>query len=260
METQLKTAIIQSDLVWENPKQNRLHFARKIDAINTEVDLIILQEMFTTGFTNNAAKVSETMHGETVQWMLQKAREKNSLLMGSVIIEDNANFYNRLLVAFPNGEIKYYDKHHLFSYAKEDEIYTKGENKLVFEYKGWKILPLVCYDLRFPVWARNTDNYDLLIYVANWPKPRIAAWDILLKARAIENMSYVIGVNRVGNDFNGFEYMGHSAVIDAFGQTILEFKEEEQETKTIVLDKNHIATTRSKFGFLNDKDDFKIIG
>lgn len=155
METQLKTAIIQSDLVWENPKQNRLHFTKKIDEISNEVDLIILQEMFTTGFTNNAAKVAETMQGETVQWMLQKAREKNALLLGSVIIEASSKFYNRFLVAFPNGELKYYDKRHLFSYAKEDEIYTKGEKKLVFEYKGWKILPLVCYDLRFPVWARD---------------------------------------------------------------------------------------------------------
>jgi len=259
METQLKTAIIQSDLVWENPKQNRLHFTKKIDEISNEVDLIILQEMFTTGFTNNAAKVAETMQGETVQWMLQKASEKNALLLGSVIIEANSKFYNRFLVAFPNGELKYYDKRHLFSYAKEDEIYTKGENKLVFEYKGWKILPLVCYDLRFPVWARNTEDYDLLIYVANWPKPRIAAWDILLKARAIENLSYVIGVNRVGKDFNNFEYIGHSAVFDAFGQTILEFEESEENTKMAVLDKSHVVKTREKFGFLNDKDNFKIL-
>jgi predicted amidohydrolase len=259
METELKTAIIQSDLVWENSKQNRLHFTKKIDAITKEVDVIILQEMFTTGFTNNAAKVAETMQGETVQWMLQKACEKNALLMGSVIIEEKAKFYNRFLVAFPNGEIKYYDKRHLFSYAKEDEIYTRGEKRLVFEYKGWKILPLVCYDLRFPVWARNTENYDLLLYVANWPKPRIAAWDILLKARAIENLSYVIGVNRVGKDFNNFEYIGHSTVFDAFGQTILEFEESEENTKIAVLDKNHVTHTREKFGFLNDKDSFKIL-
>jgi predicted amidohydrolase len=259
METELKTAIIQSDLVWENSMQNRLHFTKKIDAITEEVDVIILQEMFTTGFTNNAVKVAETMQGETVQWMLQKAREKNALLMGSVIIEEKAKFYNRFLVAFPNGEIKHYDKRHLFSYAKEDAIYTKGDKKLVFEYKGWRILPLVCYDLRFPVWARNTENYDLLIYVANWPKPRIAAWDILLKARAIENLSYVIGVNRVGTDFNGFEYIGHSAVFDAFGQTILEFEESEENTKIAVLDKNHVTYTREKFGFLNDKDSFKIL-
>ncbi len=259
MATQLKIAIIQSDLVWENPNQNRLNFTKKIDAIKGKVDLIVLQEMFTTGFTNNAVKVAETMQGETVQWMLEKARQKNSLLLGSVIIEDNSKFYNRFLVAFPNGELRYYDKRHLFSYAKEDEIYTKGEKKLVFEYKGWKILPLVCYDLRFPVWARNTENYDLLIYVANWPKPRIAAWDILLKARAIENLSYVIGVNRVGTDFNSFEYIGHSAVFDAYGQTILEFEESEEDTKMAVLDKSHVVKTREKFGFLNDKESFKIL-
>jgi omega-amidase len=259
METQLKTAIIQSDLVWEDPNQNRLNFTKKIDAIKAKVDLIILQEMFTTGFTNNAVNFAETMQGETIQWMLKKANEKDSLLLGSIIIEDSGKYFNRFIIAFPNGEVQHYDKRHLFSYAGEDRIYSKGSEKLIFEYKGWRILPLVCYDLRFPVWARNCENYDLIIYVANWPKPRIAAWDILLKARAIENLSYVIGVNRIGKDFNGFEYVGHSAIIDAFGQTILEFQEGEEETKTVVLDKNHITNTREKFNFLNDKDDFKIL-
>jgi predicted amidohydrolase len=199
------------------------------------------------------------MQGETVQWMLKKANEKNALLLGSVIIEDSCKYYNRFIVAFPNGEVQYYNKRHLFSYAGEDRIYSKGLEKLVFEYKGWKILPLVCYDLRFPVWARNTENYDLIIYVANWPKPRIAAWDILLKARAIENLSYVVGVNRIGKDFNGFEYIGHSVILNAFGKTILEFKEGEDGTKRVILDKNHVINTREKFGFLNDKDSFKIL-
>lgn len=259
MEAQLKIAIVQSDLFWENPKENRINFSKKIKAIEQPVDMIVLQEMFTTGFSNNAERLAETMQGETIQWMLQKANEKNSLLMGSLIVVENGKYYNRFIIAFPNGGIKHYDKRHLFTYAGEDKVYTRGEKRLVFTYKGFKILPLVCYDLRFPVWARNTQDIDLIIFVANWPKPRISAWDILLKARAIENLTYVIGVNRVGIDFNGLEYPGHSAVIDPFGKIVLEFDENDEETKMVVLDKNYVVETQQKFGFLKDKDQFKIL-
>ena len=259
MENLLKAAIIQTDIIWKNSIQNRINLSSKIDVISNDVDLIILQEMFTTGFTNHVQDVCESMEGETVQWMLQKASEKDTLLIGSIIIQEREKFFNRLIVAFPNGKLKYYDKRHLFSYAGEDEVFTAGNSRLVFDYKGFKICPLVCYDLRFPVWSRNTEDIDLLIYVANWPKPRINAWDILLKARAIENLCYTIGVNRLGKDFNNFEYVGHSAVIDAMGNPVLDFEEGQEKIKTIILSKEHIDNTRSKFGFLEDKDEFEIV-
>ncbi|MCF6296382.1 MAG: nitrilase family protein [Flavobacteriaceae bacterium] len=266
MENLLKTAIIQSNLVWENPKQNRINFSYKIDAISNDVDLIVLQEMFSTAYTINASAVAEKMTGDTVNWMLEKAKEKNALLIGSIIIEEpstdktkNKNYFNRLIAAFPNGKIQHYDKRHLFSFAQEDKIFTSGKNRTVILYKGWKLLPLICYDLRFPVWARNTEEFDVLIYVANWPNTRISAWDILLKARAIENLCYVVGTNRLGKDKNGLEYIGHSAVIDVMGKLILEFDKNQEATKTVILNKKHILDSRNKFSFLNDRDQFKII-
>ncbi len=258
MKDSLNIAIIQTNIFWEDAPLNRLSFSKKIEEIK-EVDIIILQEMFTTGFTSQPQNVAESMDGETVQWMLQKASEKGALLIGSLIINQDKEYFNRLIVAFPNGDLKYYDKRHLFSYAREDKAYTSGNSRLVFDYKGYKICPLVCYDLRFPVWSRNTEDIDLLIYVANWPKPRINAWDILLKARAIENLCYVIGVNRIGKDFNNLEYLGHSTVIDCMGKPILDFDEGEEATKTIALSKDNIEKTRSKFGFLADKDNFEIV-
>ena len=258
MRDSLNIAIIQSNIFWEDPHRNRLNLSKKIKDIN-DADIIILQEMFTTGFTNRVQDVCETMEGETIPWMLQKSLEKEALVMGSLTIKEEEKFFNRLIVAFPNGDLKYYDKRHLFSYAGEDEVFTSGNSRLLFEYKGFKICPLVCYDLRFPVWSRNTEEIDILIYVANWPKPRIGAWDILLKARAIENLCYVIGVNRLGKDFNNLEYVGHSAVIDAMGKPVLEFQEGQELTKTVTLSKDHIENIRSKFGFLEDKDEFKIL-
>jgi len=215
MQEQLEIVILQSDLVWENPIKNKDNFSKKIRNITTKVDLIILPEMFTTGFTINTEKSAESMNGSTVKWMLDLADEKNALLMGSIVIKEKDNFYNRFIIAFPNGGLKYYDKRHLFSYAKEDKVYTAGKNKLIFEYKGFKICPLICYDLRFPVWSRNTEEVDLIIYIANWPNARIMAWDTLLKARAIENLCYVVGLNRVGVDKNNLIYVGHSAAYNA---------------------------------------------
>lgn len=259
MENLLNVAIIQADIIWEDSSQNRVNFSTKIDEISNNVDLIILQEMFTTGYTMNVGDVAETMTGDTVAWMLEKAKQKDALLMGSVIIKENGNYFNRIIVAFPSGKLEYYDKRHLFSYAGEDKVFTAGINKNIIKYKGWKLLPLVCYDIRFPIWSRNTDGYDVLIYVASWPSTRVTAWDTLLKARAIENLSYTIGVNRLGEDGNGIKYVGHSAVIDTLGNAILEFDENQEATKTITLNKNHIIESRNKFGFLNDMDQFKIV-
>jgi len=254
----MKIAVIQSSLVWENPKANRSYFESKISAISETVDLIVLPEMFTSGFTMNPKEVAETMNGETVSWMQSLAKAKNCAITGSLVITENNNFYNRLVFVFPSGEMQHYDKRHLFSLAEEDKTYTSGKEKLLIEYKGWKICPLICYDLRFPVFSRNVENYDLLLYVASWPKPRINAWDALLKARAIENMSYVVGVNRIGLDANNFEYVGHSQAIDFLGNYIVEPFENEA-VKILTLDKNQMLETRQKLNFLNDQDAFKIL-
>ena len=258
MENRLKIALVQTDTIWEDIEKNLENLSEKISAIDDEIDIILLPELFTTGFTMNAKTVAETMNGRSVKWMLKNSKEKNCLLIGSLLISDSNNFYNRLVVTFPDGEVKYYDKHHLFSFAGEEKVFTAGSEKLVFKYKGFKICPLICYDLRFPVWARNTEAIDLLIYVANWPNARMEAWDTLLKARAIENLCYVIGVNRVGVDNNNLVYSGHSTAFDALGKNMVHFEEGKEHIKTIEFDKSYITETRRKFRFLDDQDMFEI--
>ncbi|MEL1241223.1 amidohydrolase [Flavobacterium flavipallidum] len=254
----MKIALIQSDLIWENPKANRVHFEEKINGIDESVDLIVLPEMFATGFTMNPAKVAETMQGETVQWMQSLAKAKNTAITGSLVIEEAGNFYNRMLFVFPSGEIQFYDKRHLFTLAGEDKVYTAGKQKLIVDYLGWKICPLVCYDLRFPVFSRNVENYDLLLYVASWPEKRIQAWDALLKARAIENMSYVVGVNRTGVDGNQHPYNGHSQLVDFLGDYLVN----PQESEAVVieeLNRENMLAIRKAMGFLNDRDAFQLL-
>lgn len=253
----MKVALIQSLLVWENPQANRNNFEEKINAISEIVDLIVLPEMFTTGFTMNPIKVAETMQGKTILWLQSLAKAKNSAITGSLIIKENNNFYNRLVFVFPSGEMEFYDKRHLFTLAGEDKVYTSGKEKLIVEYLGWKICPLVCYDLRFPVFARNVEEYDALLYVANWPKPRINAWDILLQARSVENMCYTIGVNRIGLDASNFEYVGHSQAVDFLGNYILEPRVTEG-VFIVELNKEKLLDTRNKLGFLNDRDSFEL--
>lgn len=260
MNTSLNIALIQSHIAWENPIQNRAVFEQKIRSISKDVELIILPEMFTTGFTMNAKHLGETMDGVTVSWLQKLAREQNCAIAGSVIIQDSGYYYNRFLFVAPDSTVQKYDKHQLFTLAREEEVFTAGLEEVIIIYKGWKIKPQVCYDLRFPVWARNTSGYDMLLYVASWPKPRINAWDTLLKARAIENMSYCIGVNRVGLDGKGYEYNGHSAIYDVLGNSVLEENPVEKETILYAtLDKNHIASTRKKLPFLDDADHFRVI-
>jgi predicted amidohydrolase len=253
----MKVALIQSSLFWERPKDNRNYFEEKIDAIAEKVDLIVLPEMFTTGFTMNPKDVAETMQGQTITWLKSLAKAKNYAITGSLIIEENNNYHNRLVFVFPSGEIQFYDKRHLFSLAGEDKVYTFGNQKLIIEYLGWKICPLICYDLRFPVFARNLEEYDVLIFVANWPKPRLNAWDILLKARAVENMCYTIGVNRIGSDASNFEYIGHSQAIDFLGNYILE-PQETEGVFIVELNKQKLLETRNRLRFLNDRDSFEI--
>jgi len=255
---ELKVTLIQSHLHWENPVANRTHFSAVFDAIKEATDLIVLPEMFTTGFTMNAEMLAEKSDGPTVLWMQSEAKKHNAAITGSLIIEDQELFYNRLFFVQPDGTIDTYNKKHTFTLAGEHKIFTAGKNLQQINYKGWKIRPLVCYDLRFPVWARNTDAYDVLLYLANWPDRRVAAWDALLKARAIENMSYCIGVNRTGLDGNGHQYTGHSAGYDVLGEQISTPLFEKEFVETITLKKEHIEKNRKHLQFLNDADHFTL--
>lgn len=252
----LKTALIQSPLIWENPNANRIHFNTLFEDVSLDTDLIVLPEMFSTGFTMCPEHIAKEEGQKTVDWMKQKAKETNAAVTGSLPFFENETFTNRLFFVEPNGKTSHYDKRHTFTLAGEDKVYKAGEDRLVIEFKGFKICPMVCYDLRFPVWSRNTEYYDVLLYVANWPKPRTVAWDTLLKARAIENMAYCIGVNRIGTDETGHEYIGHSAVYDVLG-TQVAFSDKE-EIIYATLSKEHIRSTRKKLPFLEDRDTFKL--
>lgn len=252
----LNICIIQSDLIWENPVQNRINFSNKIETLTNAIDLIVLPEMFTSGFTMSPQTVAETMEGDTIQWMQSIALQKDVAIVGSLVIQDNNNFYNRLVFVHPNGVIDTYNKRHTFTLAGEDKVYKKGNEKLIINYKGFKIKPLICYDLRFPVWSRITEDYDVLLYVANWPEKRINAWDALLQARAIENMSYCIGVNRVGTDANNYNYPGHSAVYNVLGEKLTNLKPNIEDIEHVVLTKSHVESTRNQLRFLEDRDGF----
>ena len=216
----MNIALVQSDNHWEDVEKNLSSMDVQLKAVDDEADLIVLPEMFTTGFTMAGQRLAETMEGSSVQWMKSWAEKKQCLLMGSMLIQEQGRCYNRCLAVFPDGTVKHYDKRHLFTFAGEDEAFSAGSERLVFAYKGFRICPLICYDLRFPVWSRNTADIDLLIYMANWPDARMSAWDTLLKARAIENMCYVAAVNRVGQDANDLNYVGHSSAFDAMGERL----------------------------------------
>jgi len=252
----MKISAIQTHVQWENIVANLNHFSKKIDQCKTS-DIIILPEMFTTGFSLNVKTLATTMSGPTIQWMKSHAFEKDSLIIGSVIMEENGKYFNRCLSVFPNGEVFYYDKKHLFSYGNENTVFSDGNESTIITYKNWRIKTLVCYDLRFPVWSRNTDDYDLLIYVASWPNTRIKAWQQLLIARAIENQCYVVGVNRTGEDGNKLKYNGCSSIVDHTGEIL-----HTSENDTILeetLDREKCLSYRQAFPFLQDKDNFRFI-
>jgi omega-amidase len=237
---------------------------RKINALQEPTHVVILPEMFSTGFTMKPAALAETMDGETVQWMKRMAIQKKIILTGSIIIQEGGQFFNRLIWMQPDGNYGYYDKRHLFAYAEEDRYFSAGSQRLIASVNGWRINLLICYDLRFPVWSRQAANgaeeaeYDMLIYVANWPERRSTAWKTLLKARAIENQCYVIGVNRVGKDGNDLNYTGDSMVVDAMGEVLYE-KAHEEDVFTITLDKESLQAIRNKIPFLKDADEFRIM-
>lgn len=252
----MKVALIQTSLKWESPAVNRAHFGSLIHNLDRETDLIVLPEMFTTGFTMNPEHIPFEEAGHTLKWMRENTTRTGSALAGSFIFQERGQYFNRLVFMFPDGNYEYYDKRHTFTLAGEDKVYQRGNQRKTLQYKGLTFSLQICYDLRFPVWSRNTNDYDVLIYVANWPHTRIAAWDTLLKARAIENMSYVLGVNRIGEDMNGLKYEGHSAIYDALGERLAFSKKEEILYAT--LDKKNLEEARTALRFLQDRDAFTL--
>ena len=258
----LTITTIQSNLIWEEKEANLRMLEQKIAGIEEKTEIVVLPEMFNTGFSMSPETLAETMEGETIEWMKRVSRENSIVLTGSLMIEEAGKYYNRLVWMLPNGQYGYYDKRHLFAFGEEDKHYSRGNKRLIASVKGWKINLQVCYDLRFPVWARqqNTEagaEYDVLIYVANWPERRSHAWKTLLCARAIENQCYVVGVNRVGSDGKNVYHSGNSLVIDPLGQVLYHMADEE-DVNTITLQKEMLEDVRSKFPFWKDADSFNI--
>ena len=261
----LSISVVQSQLFWEDTKKNIRHLDGLIQGITNATDLLVLPEMFTTGFTMKPEIFAAENGGEGLKWMKFTAKERECVVTGSICVKENDKFYNRLYWVKPDGSFSIYDKRHLFRMAKENEHYTAGEKRITEEIKGWKIRPLICYDLRFPVWSRNRWNenydaeYDILIYLANWPAVRTYPWKQLLIARAIENQSYVVGVNRIGKDGNGIDHSGDSAFINPRGEVISSLKPNTETVETISLDGDYLEEFRKQFPVGNDADDFELL-
>jgi len=253
----LNITLIQSQLFWEDVDANLSHFEKLISAIS-DTDIILLPEMFNTAFCPKSNHLAETMDGKTVSWMREISERKGCAIAGTLMVKEGEKVFNRLVWISKNGDIHTYDKHHLFSLIKEEIYIAKGEGRLIIEEEGWKICPLICYDLRFPVFSRNDVDYDVLIYLANWPVKRIDAWDTLLKARSIENQCYTIGVNRVGEDGNKIPFNGHSKVFDAFGKELLSATENKEQILQIEISLDDLKLKRRQMNFLQDRDDFTL--
>ncbi len=255
----LKTTIVQTSIDWHSAKSNCQRIENLLSKQqNLETDLIVLSEMFNTGYSMQPEKIAETMEGPTVRWMKKLSQKYSTAVCGSLVISEDNQYYNRLVWITWNDENYFYDKRHTFSLAGEQNFYTSGTNRGIWMYKGWKICARICYDLRFPVWCRNTQDYDLIIFVANWPQPRTNAWKTLLKARAMENISYCIGVNRIGKDPNGLNYWGCSRIYDALGNRLSPKMIKKQQISCIELDKQKLISARNQLGFLKDRDRFEI--
>ena len=252
---ELKVALVQTALDWEDPAANRARFDTLLHSLQDRPDLVVLPEMFTSGFTMEPGNLDPWEAEKTLTWMREKAAALNAALTGSIVwpLEDGG-YANRLVFMRPDGSFQYYDKRHTFTLAGEDQVYRRGNHKEVWEFRGFRICPQICYDLRFPVFSRNTEDYDILLYVANWPDARVEAWDTLLKARAIENMAFTIGVNRIGEDPNGLNYTGHTAAYDPLGGR-LAFSEQAQILE-VRLDRRDLVNAREKLRFLQDRDPF----
>jgi len=257
MEEELSVALLQCELSWENPSKNRTQIEIYLERVKN-VDIVLLPEMFTTAFSVNAIHLAEPMNGESILWMKEIAKEKQFVLCGSMMIQENENIYNRLLWVDPNGGVQYYDKRHLFGLINEEKNFTPGKKRLIIDYKGWRICPLICYDLRFPIFSRNDVAYDVCFYLANWPNTRITAWDVLLKARAIENQAYCLGVNRVGVDGYNTNYSGHTQVVGPEGDVITSAPENELGFIEVKLCKEYLNRIRKRLPFLEDRDGFEI--
>lgn len=258
MKDLLTLSCIQYNIQWEATESNIETLDKLISGIPPGTDLVILPEMFATGFSMNTGTVAEDRDGITLSWMKSKAKSTGAVILGSIPFRETAFFSNRLWVVYPNGKTSYYDKRHLFSYAGESMHYSRGNKLLEVDLHGWKIVPLLCYDLRFPVWSRNAEGYDLLIYLANWPASRMPAWKTLLAARAIENQCFVIGVNRTGTDGDGIRYNGNSRAIDAAGLTISNAGQRRELVQSLTLSMTELIKFRKEFPFLADKDNFTI--
>lgn len=258
MNDLLKVALVQSNIHWENSGANLQKFQELLTGMTLNPDLIVLPEMFTTGFSDNPEPHAQEMTGESVSWMLQLAGELNSSLAGSLIMKENNDYYNRFVFATPWGHIQHYDKRHLFRMGNEESHYQNGGERKIFKYGNWRICPQICYDLRFPVWSRNRDDYDLLIYVANWPEPRRDVWKTLLKARAIENLSYCIGVNRVGTDGRGVSYVGESMIVNGKGQILNDLKAGSEDIIYTEISLSALRKLRNDFPAHKDADNFQL--
>ena len=258
MSENLNISCIQADLAWENTTQNLRYFEEKFKYLPEDSEIVVLPEMFTTGFSMNSRKLAEPMQGETMIWMQDQAKKLNKIILGSLIIKEQDNYFNRCITMYPNGKYFSYDKGHLFRMEREHEDFTKGKNKTIFKHNDWRICTLICYDLRFPVWSRNLGDYDMLIYIASWPESRREVWNTLLKARAIENQVYVIGVNRVGKDGEGISYSGDTVIINPKGQIVKKANDYHEEIISAELSLNELNRFREKFPVFLDADEFKL--
>ncbi len=253
----LNISIIQYNIIWEEIGKNLKQLMSLINQIDESTDIIILPEMFATGFSMNTQKISQTMEGEVINWLMDIAKSKQVAIIGTQAIKENNSVFNRAIFVVPTGQVQFYDKRHLFSPGSENKSYTKGSERKVFNYKGVRIFPQICYDLRFPVWSRNINDYDLIINMANWPESRISAWNTLLKARAIENQCYVIGVNRIGSG-GGIDYSGQSQLIDYKGKVILSLDNEINIIKKCTIDLELLKNFKEKFPVYLDSDKYEL--
>jgi predicted amidohydrolase len=255
----LKITLFQGYLFWENIDKNLQNITLRLSSIREKTNLIVLPEMFNTGFSMNAAELAEPIGGKTMNWMHQIAQDYNCVITGSIIIKENEKYYNRLIWMRSDGSYEHYDKRHLFALGKEHQTYTAGTKKLIVDLNGWKICPMICYDLRFPVWLRNVGGeYDLLLIVANWPERRAQHWRTLIPARAVENQAYVIGLNRIGHDGNEVYHSGDSTCIDPNGNVVY-YKRDEEDVYTFSIIADEVKKTRRALPFLKDADEFSII-
>lgn len=252
----LKITLVQPNIIWENPQANLEKYSKWLENLQ-ETDVIILPEMFTTGFSMQPTILKEEMDGVTVNWMKKMAADKKAAVVASLIIEENGQIFNRAVWVFPERKVAFYDKRHLYTMAQENMHYSQGKSKTVIEYKGWRFCPMICYDLRFPVWSRNAEDYDVLFYMANWPSPRHHVWKNLLVARAIENQSYCFGINRTGSDGAGLHYLGDSAMVSPKG--FADFMGQTESHRTFEIAYNELHEFRKKFPLLDDRDGFEVL-